>query len=312
MSSKTKNIKIFAIIAGIVLAGLAITFGFATMFVASLEQKNDSQNPQTIFWQHIHGLGVNPEDRTILYIATHGDFYHSENGSPPIKVDEKRADYMAFSPPPKPGYPLYSSGHPETGGNTGLIQSTDGGKTWQLVSNVKDSPVDFHAMAVSKMDPNTIIGFDAGTQELFKTTDGGKTWKTLPITESVSSLAFSPFDSNVIMAGTSKGIFSSDNGGNSWSNIGSYKKLNVLALAFDDDARLFASVDTFGLVSSSDFGESWNDLGGIDLTITSIAADSQSQVIYVSGYSPYGYQEVYRLSYDLDSIDLIGTNKVLK
>ncbi len=296
---------------GIVLSGVVLTYVSANVFKTSLEQENETYDPRSVFWRHVHGLGVDPEDRTILYIATHGDFYQSVMGAPPIKVDEQRADYMAFNAPPKPGYPLYASGHPETGGNTGLIQSTDGGKTWQHVSNVIEPSVDFHAMAVSKMDPRIIVGFDSAARGLFKTTDGGKTWETLQQPEYINALAISPFDSNVIMAGTDRGIFKSDDGGQSWSQMGSYTKLNVSALAFDDDAILFASVDTFGLVSSSNFGESWDTLGNLGLTITSIAADSQSEAIYVAGYSSEGYQEVYKLSYDLNSFDLIGTNEEL-
>lgn len=309
MNSKTKNIVV--IIVGIVLSGVVLTYVSANVFKTSLEQENETYDPRSVFWRHVHGLGVDPEDRTILYIATHGDFYQSVMGAPPIKVDEQRADYMAFNAPPKPGYPLYASGHPETGGNTGLIQSTDGGKTWQHVSNVIEPSVDFHAMAVSKMDPRIIVGFDSAARGLFKTTDGGKTWETLQQPEYINALAISPFDSNVIMAGTDRGIFKSDDGGQSWSQMGSYSKLNVSALAFDDDAILFASVDTFGLVSSSNFGESWDGLGNLGLTVTSIAADSQSEAIYVAGYSSEGYQEVYKLSYDLNSFDLIGTNEEL-
>ena len=55
---------------------------------------------RTVDWQHIHGLGIDPTDRTILYIATHGDFYHSHDGSPPFKVDIVRADYLEFHPSP--------------------------------------------------------------------------------------------------------------------------------------------------------------------------------------------------------------------
>ncbi|MDH3386195.1 MAG: hypothetical protein OEL77_09305 [Nitrosopumilus sp.] len=311
MNSKIKKIKILAIIVIIVLTSLVLVFFSSHMLATPRDQENETKNPQSVFWRHVHGLGVDPEDRSILYIATHGDFYQSVNGEPPIKVDEKRADYMAFSAPYKPGYPLYASGHPETGGNSGLIQSTDGGKTWQHVSNVIEPPVDFHAMAVSKSDPKTIIGFDSAARGIFKTIDGGKTWETLKQPEHITALAISPLDSNVIMAGTNKGIFRSDDGGNTWLQMESYKKLNVLAISFDDDARLFASVDTFGIVSSSTFGDKWDEFANLEIKITSISPDSQNKVIYVAGYSSEGYQEVYKISYDLNSFDLIGTNEDL-
>lgn len=310
MNSKSQSFKVIGIIVGIVIAGIAITFVAANMFVAPTEQQNEPLNPRTISWQHVHGLGIDPVDRTILYIATHGDFYQSISGAPPVKVDQKRADYMAFNAPPKPGYPLYSSGHPSTGGNTGLIKSTDGGKTWQLVSKVLEPPVDFHAMAVSKSDPNLILGFDSGARGLFKTTDAGKTWETLQQPEYISALAITPSDSNTIFAGTGNGIFKSTDGGKTWNHL-TYKGLTVFALAFDDEDVLFASVKSIGFVKSDDFGESWENLQDLDLTITSIAPDSQKKIIYVAGYSSGGFQEVYKLFYDLESYELIGTNKVL-
>ncbi|MGI0056238.1 MAG: F510_1955 family glycosylhydrolase, partial [Nitrosarchaeum sp.] len=299
---------VMGIIAGIIIAGLAITFVAANMFVT--QEQKELSNPRTVSWRHVHGLGIDPSDRTILYIATHGDFYQSISGAPPVKVDEKRADYMAFNAPSTPGYPLYSSGHPETGGNTGLIKSTDGGKTWQLVSNVLESPVDFHVMAVSKSDPNLILGFDSGGRGLFKTIDSGKTWETLGYPEYISALAIAPNDSNTIFAGTGNGIYKSTDGGKTWNHL-TYKGLTVSALAFDEDDILFASVNTFGFVKSSDFGDSWEDLQDLDLNITSIAADSQNKVIYIAGYSSGGFQEVYKIPYDLNSYELIGTNKVL-
>ncbi|NIP62681.1 MAG: hypothetical protein GWN01_03565 [Nitrosopumilaceae archaeon] len=308
MNSRIKNLVV--IIVGMGIAGLVIALVGANMFVSPLEQQDEPSNPRTISWRHVHGLGIDPVDRTILYIATHGDFYQSIGGAPPIKVDEKRADYMAFNAPPVPGYPLYSSGHPLNGGNTGLIKSTDGGKTWQHVSNVLEPPVDFHTMAVSKNNPNLLVGFDSGARGLFKTTDAGKTWETLVHPEYIVSLAIAPNDSNTIFAGTGKGIFKSTDGGKTWNHL-TYKGLTVFALAFDDNKTLFASVDTIGIVKSIDLGKSWEDLPDFDLTITSIAPDSQNKAIYVAGSSTEGFHEVYKMSYDLESHELIGTNKVL-
>jgi hypothetical protein len=289
--------------------GIAIAFSF----------NSNDQNPvstdtvtglRTVEWRHVHGLGVDPTDPNILYIATHGDFYQSRNGALPVKVDQIRADYMAFNAPHDKDSPLYASGHPSTGGNTGLIKSNDGGITWQSVSKVLDPPVDFHAMALSKSDPNLILGFDSGGRGLFKTIDAGKTWNTLEYPEYISALAISPNDSQMIFAGTGNGIFKSDNEGVDWTHV-AYQGLAVYALSFDDDGVLFASVNTLGLVRSDDLGITWEDLPNIDLTITSIAFDSPNKLLYISGFSSGGFQEVYKLSYDVTQYEIIGTNKGL-
>ncbi len=289
----------------------------ATITIFSLNFQNvignnkntENMDPRIVFWRHIHGLGIDPSDHSILYIATHGDFYQSINGGPPIKVDKERADYMAFNAPPSVGIPLYASGHPSTGGNTGLIKSTDGGKTWESVAKVLDPPVDFHAMTVSQSDPNIIIGFDSGGRGLFKTIDSGKTWETLQYPEYISALAISPHDPQIVFAGTGKGIFQSSDGAKSWIQINEYKGILVLALTFDEDGTLYASTSTFGLSRSSDLGKTWEKIKGPDLTITSIAVDSQNKIIYVAGYAPEGYQEIFKSSDDGMDWDLVGTNR---
>lgn len=299
------NRKLVAISLGIMVIGMVITIQYAlnTQIPAS------PLYSRTVGWQHIHGLGIEPADRIILYIATHGDFYHSHDGNPPFKVDIVRADYMAFNAPPSAGIPLYASGHPSTGGNTGLIRSTDGGQSWESVAKVLEPPVDFHAMAVSRSDPNVIIGFDSGGRGLFKTVDSGKTWETLQYPDYISALAISPNDSQIVFAGTGKGIFQSNDGAKSWIQLDEYKGITILAMSFDENGVLYTS-NQFGLSRSSDLGETWEKINKPDLTITSIAVDSQNKIIYIAGYSSQGFQEVYRSLDDGASWQIIGTNKV--
>ena len=301
MNRKSK--KLFVLIV-IITIGIVISFSF------NLNNQKPTTDTRTVEWRHVHGIGVDSTDHTILYIATHGDFYQSRSGAPPVKVDKVRADYMAFNAPHDKDSPLYASGHPSSGGNTGLIKSNDGGITWQSVAKVLEPAVDFHAMTLSKSDPNLILGFDSGGRGLFKTIDAGKTWKNLEYPEYISALTISSNDSQLIFAGTGNGIFKSNDMGITWNHI-AYKGLPVSAMNFDDDNILFASVDTLGLVRSDDLGTTWEDLPDIDLTVTSIAFDSPNKILYVGGFSSGGFQEVYKLSYDVKSYELIGTNKGL-
>ena len=303
------GIAIVVIVVGIALMGPSLN----SELPSTEDNSSTDDDSRIIDWRHVHGLGLDPDNRDILYIAAHGDFYHSIDGQPPVKVDKIRADYMAFNTPPVSGIPLYASGHPSTGGNTGLIKSDDGGITWETVSKVLEPPVDFHVMAISKQNPETIIGFDSGARGLFKTMDAGITWETLEYPEYVTALAFSPDDSELIFAGTRNGIFKSNNGGETWTHLDSYKGLDVFALAFDDKGSLFASVKTFGMTYSDNLGESWSDMLDIDLTVTSIAPDSESNEIYVAGFSSGGFQEVYKIPYDdVKSYEMIATNKGLR
>ena len=307
--------KFIAIGIGIVIVvaaaiGMALSMGKGNIQTPISETSSDSR---TVPWIHVHGLDIDPSDSSILYIATHGDFYKSINGDTPVKVDKQRADYMAFNAPQTSGIPLYASGHPSTGGNTGLIKSIDGGQTWQVVATILNPPVDFHAMAISKSDPNIIIGYDSGGRGVFTTVDGGKTWDKLDGPDDyVAALAMSPSDPKVMFAGTGKGIFQSNNGGASWIQLNQYKGIAVLALAFDSDGSLYASTEEFGLAKSSDLGKTWESIRQApdSLTATSIAIDSENNIIYVAGYAaPQGYQEVFKSTIDGKDWRLVGTNK---
>ena len=297
---------------------ISIAMGVAMSTRGSAPQSPNSEissNSRTVSWIHVHGLGVDPSNSSILYIATHGDFYKSVNGGTPVKIDKQRADYMAFNAPQTAGVPLYSSGHPSTGGNTGLIKSTDGGQTWDVVATVLDPPVDFHAMAVSKSVPNVIIGYDSGGRGIFKTPDAGQTWQRLdnPPVQYVTSLAISPTDPMVVFAGTNSGLYESNDGAATWTHLNQYEGIAVQALAFDVDGNLYTSTEESGLAKSSDSGKSWEKINRPpdSLTATSIAVDSQDKTIYVAGYAaPQGYQEVFRSS-SLSGVgwQLVGTNR---
>ena len=124
-------------------------------------------------------------------------------------------------------------------------------------------------------------------------------------------MSISPTDSNLVFAGTGKGIFYSNDGANTWTQIEQYKGLLIFAMTFDEKGALYSSTDSFGLSKSSDLGVSWEKINSPQLTIMSIAVDSQNNILYVAGSSHGGFQEVYRSSDDGASWDLIATNKEL-
>lgn len=310
MAKKSKKLLGVGITAVIIIGIIAI----ASQNNLGIPSETVSSDPRTVFWRHIHGLGVDPSDRSVLYIATHGDFYQSINGGPPVKVDEQRADYMAFNAPATAGIPLYASGHPATGGNTGLIKSTDGGKTWQQVATILEPPVDFHAMAIGKNDPNVIIGYDSAGRGLFRTTDAGITWDKLPDPDYITSLAIDPANSDIIFAGfagAQKGLGISNDGGTSWTMLDSLKGLTIYTLAIDEEGILYAYTSENGLSKSSDRGQTWEKINIPKFTVMTMSVDSQNDIMYIGGYVPDGYQEVYKSSDGGANWDLVGTNKEL-
>lgn len=163
---------------------------------------------------HFHGLAVDPSDPSRLLLATHHGLYAVEADGSARLISERADDFMGFSPHPSDGVTLYSSGHPTTGGNLGFMLSTDGGRSWTQLSEGATGIADFHAMAVSAADPNTIYGTYGGLQV---SRDGGRSWEMVgPGPEGVIDLAASALDADLIYAGTRIGLLRSRDGGESW------------------------------------------------------------------------------------------------
>ncbi len=176
------NRKIFNIMLVVL---LFIGIGFI-LFNTSLKKSNTQENANQNLIPadaitHGHGLSVDVNDPNKLYIATHHGLMVLINDKELYSLSNKKDDYMGFSPHPNDSKILYSSGHPESGGNLGFQKSQDGGFTWEKVSDGLEGPVDFHAMTVSPVNPNLIFGWYHGN--LQRSINQGKTWKSFNHTE---------------------------------------------------------------------------------------------------------------------------------
>ena len=158
---------------------------------------------------HFHGIAVHPIDPARFYLATHHGFFLVKPGGSAKQLSDNGNDYMGFTPHPNDAEIFYASGHPQGGGNLGFIQSTDGGRSWKKLSAGAGSPVDFHQMDISRVDPNLIYGVFRGLQV---SEDGGKTWTTTAkAPPKLFDLAASPSDLRTLYAATQPGLLISTN-----------------------------------------------------------------------------------------------------
>ncbi|WP_181700834.1 WD40/YVTN/BNR-like repeat-containing protein [Chthonobacter albigriseus] len=166
---------------------------------------------------HVHGLAWDPADPGRLLVATHHGLLALEDGEL-AAVSERRDDFMGFSVHPAGGGVFLASGHPEGGGNLGVIVSRDGGRTWEPLSPGADGPVDFHQMDVGKADPAIMVGVFGAIQA---SRNGGRTWAVTGRPPApMIGLALSAIDSEKIYAATQAGLFESPDLGASWSKAG--------------------------------------------------------------------------------------------
>ncbi len=118
------------------------------------------------------------------------------------------------------------------GTDDGLIHLTnDGGKNWTKFDNLPGVPAMsyVHQIIASLHDKSTAYvcfnhhRYGDFKPYVLKTTDAGKTWKpiqsNLPVRGSVYSIAEDHVDSNLLFVGTEFGLFFSNTGGQSWTQL---------------------------------------------------------------------------------------------
>lgn len=156
-------------------------------------------------------------------------------------------DLMGFTVTPEGRY--LASGHPGTGTAlpepVGLIESTDQGETWEVLSRGGES--DFHALAAG---PNGVLGFDGQ----LRASSDGRTWNTLEIPSPPAWLAIAP-GTGTVLATTEDGVLRSDDDGATWDALETPQLMSLVAWA-DDTTIVGAGIDGH-LLTSRDAGRSW-------------------------------------------------------
>jgi hypothetical protein len=199
---------------------------------------------------HIHGLGINPTDGT-LYAGTHYGMYRLTDTGDPELVGGVVQDFMGFTVA-GPNHFL-GSGHPGEGArdhpsNLGLIESTDGGQSWNSVS--MNGEADFHSLEYRH---GFVYGLDSGTQAVMVSADK-HTWDRRASIPAID-IAVSPQNPNEILATTADGLMRSTDQGRSFAPVGSAPPL--VFLSWPDEGPL-VGVDAIATVHTSyDAGATW-------------------------------------------------------
>ncbi|OGG75023.1 hypothetical protein A3H74_04215 [Candidatus Kaiserbacteria bacterium RIFCSPLOWO2_02_FULL_51_13] len=202
---------------------------------------------------HGHGLAVDPNDASKLYIATHYGLFLLEDEQNLYQVGNTRDDYMGFSPHPTDSSVFFSSGHPARGGNIGFQKSEDGGFTWKKISNGLGGPVDFHAMAVSPADPNVIYGWYQGNLQTSK--DSGATWEKYRTDFPVVHFAADTKGPQMLYASSPQGFFKSIDGGATWQQL--FNGFVATSVVNPSDQSILSVSEKYGLARSVDGGTTW-------------------------------------------------------
>ncbi|MBA3524064.1 MAG: exo-alpha-sialidase [Geodermatophilaceae bacterium] len=214
---------------------------------------------------HVHGLGVDPQDG-VLYAGTHYGLFSVPETEVATVVADRVQDFMGFTVV-GPGHYL-ASGHPGEGqggpSSLGLIESTDGGQTWQSLSLAGEA--DFHSLEARH---GLVYGLNSATGE-FMVSQDKQSWDSrsqIPMAD----FAVSPYDPNVLLATTEQGLVGSEDGGRDFQPVPSAPIMQLVTWA--GDGTVFGVAPDGTVHASSDDGQSWQQRGSLDaapeaLTVT--------------------------------------------
>ena len=254
------------------LAGVILLTGCAATDDPAARESGDSTG--TLPAAHVHAIAVDPGDGALL-LATHEGLITIGDDGQPAAVGPV-IDLMGFTVAGPDHY--LASGHPglrtDLPNPVGLIESTDGGKTWTPLSRAGES--DFHALTA--LPGGGALGYD-GT--LRRTTDG-TTWEPLAIPAEPHTLTAAP--DGRVLATTGAGLLRSTDAGATWAPVDGAPLLQVVTWSGDGTAAVGITQD--GAVwTGTDAAASWVQRGQLEGTPQALAAttaDGHLRVLVVT------------------------------
>ena len=229
---------------------------------------------------HIHGLGINPADGE-LYSATHYGLFRVTADDEPQRVGELVQDFMGFTVV-GPDHFL-ASGHPGAGNHQqsphlGLIESTDGGQSWNTLS--LDGRADFHAL---EFRHGQVYGHDSQTGRVLMSADR-TTWSE-GATERAIDVAVSPHNPDEVMLTTPQGMRRSRDRAATFEAVPNTPTLAYLSWP---EAGELVGVDPAGTVFvSADDGITWQPRVALDQKPQALLAADDGQVFVATDTTIY-------------------------
>jgi hypothetical protein len=261
------------------LAASGLLVGAAAFALGSSDEDGSSANGagEDAGPVHVHGLGINPADNSLL-IATHtGTYRVAPNERKARRIGGSRQDTMGFTVA-GPNHFL-GSGHPDVQEavskdlppHLGLIESRDAGRTWRTLSLLGEA--DFHVL---RFAGRRVYGYDASNDRLLVSADRGKTWREVNRPAPLLDLAVDPADAAHAVASGEGGLYETSNGGRTWRRIAPVIGL----LAWPEPRRLYL-VDEGGSLRRSDDAGGWIRIGEVGGQPAAFLAQTEEE-LYVA------------------------------
>lgn len=235
-----------------------ILSGYLTVFMLCLfALQSDPLSAETVPLdriEHIHGLAVDAERPTRLYLATHSGLFLTNPNGTATRVGSSQDDLMSLAADPTNANVFYASGHPPGGGNLGVLVSRDRGWIWGQLAPGAGGPVDFHAMDVSPANAQVIYGIYQGLQV---SRDAGQTWHVVgKLPKDTFDFAASAHDPNKVYAAARGGLYTSEDGGQTWRPA-TMQRRPATMVHVAADGQVYTFIYGVGLLVGNDEGRDW-------------------------------------------------------
>lgn len=257
------------------LGGLVAAIAVFTAFIVFAGSDGDSTAADAALeLEHVHGLGVDAETGD-LYAGTHYGLIRLPAGGEPTRVADRVQDFMGFTVI-GPGHFL-ASGHPgddqDGPSSVGLIESTDGGRSWQTRSLAGEA--DFHALDAKH---GLVYGYNAG--ELMVSRDM-RAWETRSNGLAMADLTVSPQNPRTLLATTQDGLSRSGDGGRSFDVVGNAPLLQLVT--WSEAGRIVGVAPDGTVHASDDGGATWDERGSAEGAPEALATSGQEVYVAVEG-----------------------------
>jgi photosystem II stability/assembly factor-like uncharacterized protein len=199
---------------------------------------------------------------------------------------------IAFDPKDSTGNTFWIYGV-FAGGTGGVFSTTDGGETFTAHA-VGTFPYEVDGMSIDSGSSTILLGQHEAAQAVYKSTDGGNTWTnigaTLPTGQADSEYPYivdsqtyligcsfaidGTYDTGDRAVGGTPGIFRTADGGKTWTQVATnYKVFGSPTLLNGVLYWSYYNGTDGGILSSSDFGQTWTDLvpGGLTWSVAPVA-----------------------------------------
>lgn len=192
----------------------------------------DTENPQALL------LAIDPLNPTTVWTAANRGIYKTTNGGTTWSYVTGTVPSSALTIDPSNPSVLYRAVS-----GSGIFKTSNGGISWDAVNTGLTS---LYVVSVAVDPKNSAIVY-AGTlgSGVFKSTNGGSTWTASNTTyphnggtvylsnKTVYNFLIDPANSAIVVAGTSAGIYRSQDGGAHWSEANNGAMDNISTMVFD-------------------------------------------------------------------------------